>query len=230
MNIVLLGPPGSGKGTQARLIQERYNLALIGTGDILREEIKKGSSLGREIKDIMEEGRYPSDDIILAIFEKRLKGLKEKGTILDGVPRTLNQAKKVDEIFARLGRKLDAVIHLAVNDEELVKRLSHRFLCRTCGTPYTNEFSTKIEGVCDKCSGREFIRRLDDEPDAIKTRLEVYNEQTKPLLGYYSATNRLTVVDGMKPVKDVTAQIESLLGKLQVLTSNSGCLYSAQDI
>jgi adenylate kinase len=230
MNIVLLGPPGSGKGTQARLIQKRYNLALIGTGDILREEIKKESPIGREIKDIMEAGRYPSDDIILTIFENRLKSLNEQGTILDGVPRTLNQAKKVDEIFARLGRKLDLVIHLAVNDEELVKRLSNRFLCKTCGTPYTKEFSTKIEDVCDKCSGREFIRRLDDEPEAIKTRLEVYNEQTKPLLGYYSTTNRLTVVDGMKPVKDVIAQIESLLGKSQVLTSNSGCLYSAQDI
>lgn len=230
MNVVLLGPPGSGKGTQARLLQERYNLALIGTGDILREEVKKGSSLGLEIKNIMDEGKYPSDDIILTIFENRLKDLKDQGAILDGVPRTLNQAKKVDELFARVGRKLDALIHLAVNDEELVRRLSSRYLCKTCGTTYTNEIPPKIQDVCDKCSGHEFMRRLDDEPEAIKTRLEVYNEQTKPLLDYYSTTNRLQIVDGMKPVKEVLAQIESLLGESQVLTSNSGCLYSAQDI
>lgn len=230
MNIVLLGPPGAGKGTQARLIQERHHLALISTGEILREEIKRETSLGLQVKKIIESGRFPSDEIILELFEDSLKKMKDKGVILDGVPRTLNQAQKVDEIFERFCLNLDAVIQLAVEDKELIKRLSNRMVCKVCGASYTPELPPHREGECDKCSGHEFIRRPDDEPEAVRMRLQVYNEQTKPLIQYYSKTNRLKVVDGMKPVEDVQTQIEFLLGNLQVLTDESGCLYSAQDI
>ena len=230
MNIVLLGPPGAGKGTQANLIQEQHHLTLISTGEILREEIKKETPLGLQVKKIIESGQFPSDDIILELFEDALKKMKDTGVILDGVPRTLNQAQKVDEIFKELDIDLDIVIQLAVEDKELIKRLSSRMICKACSASYTPEVPPRKEGVCDKCSGQEFIRRPDDEPEAIKMRLHIYNEQTKPLIQYYSKTNRLKVVDGMKPVKEVQAQIELLLSDLQVLTRKSGCLYSAQDI
>lgn len=230
MNIVLFGPPGAGKGTQARLIQERHHLALISTGEILKEEIKKNTPLGLQVKETIETGRFPVDEIILQIFEDHVKEVKEQGMILDGVPRTLNQAQKIDALFDRLGLTLDAVIQLVVDDEELVRRLTSRKTCKTCHASYTSEMPLKKAGICDKCSGKEFIRRPDDEPEVVKTRLNIYNEKTKPLLQYYSKTNRLQVVDGMKSVKEVNAQIESLLGKLQVLTRESGCLYSAQDI
>jgi adenylate kinase len=227
MNIILLGPPGAGKGTQARMLQDSYQLDLISTGDILREEIKRGTAVGLEVKKTMDEGLYPSDEIILLVFEKRLKESKAKGFILDGIPRTLNQAQKVDKIFESLGLVIDVVIHISVDDKELIRRLSNRYICKTCSAPYTVELPPRVEGVCDKCHGSEFVRRPDDEPEAIKTRLNVYNEQTKPLLHYYSGTDRLRVVDGMKSVEEVNVQAESLLRNLQVLTTNSGCLYSA---
>jgi adenylate kinase len=211
MNIILLGPPGAGKGTQARMLQKQHQLEIISTGEILKDEIKKTTPLGMQVKDTIESGRFLSDDIILQIFEDHVKKAKQKGLILDGVPRTLNQAEKIDKLFENLGLELDVVIQLTVDDKELVKRLSRRMVCKTCHTSYTLELPPRREGICDKCQGTEFIRRPDDEPEAIKTRLKIYNEQTKPLLHYYDQTNRLKVVDGMKSVKEVNAQIESLL-------------------
>jgi len=227
MNIILFGPPGAGKGTQARMLQERHRLALISTGDILKEEIKRKTPLGLQVKETIEAGRFPADEIILRIFEEYLKEVKDQGMVLDGVPRTLNQAQKIDNLFKGLGLELDVVVQLAVDDDEIVKRLSNRMVCKTCHASYTPEVPPRVEGVCDKCSGREFIRRPDDEPEAVKTRLDIYNEQTKPLLQYYSQTGRLRLVDGMQSVEKVSAQIESLLRDEQVLTSKSGCLYSA---
>ncbi len=214
MNIVLLGPPGAGKGTQARKLQGSHQFDIISTGDILREEIKNGSPIGLQVKKTMDAGLYPSDEPIIQVFENRLKQLTGKDLVLDGIPRTLNQAQKVDEVFERLGTFLDIVIQIAVDDKELIQRLSNRVICKTCSAPYTAELSPLVSGVCDKCNGTEFIRRPDDEPEAIKTRLNVYNEQTKPLLQYYSQTNRLRVVDGMQSVKEVTKQIESLVGEI----------------
>jgi adenylate kinase len=227
MNIVLFGPPGAGKGTQARILQDSHQFTIISTGDILREEIKRESRVGLQVKKTIEEGLYPSDNIVLSVFEDRLKQEKGKNLVLDGIPRTLNQAQMVDKIFESLGLCLDTVIQISVDDKELVQRLSNRFICKVCSAPYTAELPPRVEGICDKCQGSEFVRRADDEPEAIKTRLDVYNEQTKPLLQYYSQMNRLRIVDGMKPVEEVNAQIESLLGEMQLLTSKSGCLYSA---
>ncbi len=224
MNIILLGPPGAGKGTQARLIQEQYDLTLISSGDILRDEVRRKTPLGIRIEEIIASGRFPSDDIILKIFEEHLKKAKHQGVILDGLPRTLNQAEQIDKTFELLSLKLDAVIQLAVDDEELIRRLSARMVCVKCGASYTSELPPKKKDVCDKCTGSEFIRRPDDEPEAIRTRLYLYNEQTKPLIDYYLKNNRLSVVNGMKTVEEVNAQIESYLGKSQVLTDKSGCL------
>lgn len=230
MNVILLGPPGAGKGTQARLIEKQHHLALIATGEILRAEVNKGTPLGLQVKETMEGGRFPPDEIILQIFGEALGKYKDQGVVLDGVPRTLNQAQKIDQIFEHYGLCLDAVIQIAVDDEELIKRLSGRMICKACQASYTLDVPPKREGKCDKCSGQEFMRRPDDEPEAIRVRLQVYNEQTKPLLDYYAKTDRLRVVDGMKSVEEVNVQIEALLGQLQVLTDKSGCLYSAQDI
>ncbi len=215
MNLILLGPPGSGKGTQARLIRDRHGLVLIATGDILREEIQKETPVGREVKEIIEAGLYPSDDIVLKIFEQRLRQEKAQGVILDGVPRTLNQAEKVDTMFEQLGIKLTMAIQLAVDEEELIKRLSSRRICKSCGAAYTIDLPSRVEEVCDVCSGSDFLRRSDDAPEAVKTRFEVYNEQTKPLIDYYSRTNRLRSIDGMKSVEKVNEQIEGLLRSSQ---------------
>jgi adenylate kinase len=227
MNIILFGPPGAGKGTQARMLQERHCIALISTGDILKEEIKRKTPLGLQVKETIESGRFPADEIILRVFEEHLKNITGQGMILDGVPRTLNQAQKIDKLFKDREIELDIVVQLSVDDDEIVKRLSNRMVCKTCHASYTPEVPPRVEGICDQCSGREFIRRPDDEPDAVKTRLDIYNEQTKPLLQYYSETGRLRVVDGMQSIEEVNAQIESLLRDEQVLTSKSGCLYSA---
>lgn len=211
MNLILLGPPGAGKGTQARMIKDAYHLELISTGDILREEVSRGTAIGLQVKNIMEEGGYPSDEIVLTVFEHRLEQTKGNGLILDGIPRTLNQAQKVDKIFEKLGIYLNAVIQISVDDQELIRRLSNRIICQNCSAPYTEDLPPRREGVCDRCQGTAFIRRPDDEPEAIKTRLDVYNEQTKPLLDYYSQTGRLRTVDGKRSVEEVKAQIESLL-------------------
>jgi adenylate kinase len=212
MNLILLGPPGAGKGTQARLIRDRRHLTLIATGDILRGEIERKTPLGLQIGEIMALGRFPSDEIILKIFEDSLEKSKGQGVILDGLPRTLGQAQKIDEIFERLGLSLDAVIQLAIEDAELIKRLSSRTVCKTCGAAYSADLSPRVEGQCDKCAGHDFVRRPDDSPEVVKTRLEVYNEQTRPLLDYYSKSNRLRVVNGMDAVEKVNAQIELILG------------------
>ena len=230
MNLVLFGPPGAGKGTQARLIQDRYDLDLIATGDMLREEVKKKSPLGSQVEQIMAEGKFPSDDIILGLFKERLTKVKRKGVVLDGLPRTLNQAEKITEAFEKAGCEINAVIQLVVDDEELVKRLSSRVVCTECETPYPEDISSKGEGTCYKCGAKAFARRPDDEPEAIRTRLKIYNEKTKPLLDYYSEQGLLKVVDGMRSIEEVNKEIETLLGEMQVLTRKSGCLYSAQDI
>ncbi|MBI2707686.1 MAG: adenylate kinase [Proteobacteria bacterium] len=215
MNLILLGPPGSGKGTQARLIRDQHGLVLIATGDILREEVQKETPLGLEVKGIMDAGLYPSDDIILEIFEKHLRQAKNQGVILDGVPRTLNQAEKVDKMFEKLGTELTMVIQLAVDEKELINRLSNRQVCKSCGASYTIDLPPRVVGMCDACSGSDFVRRADDAPEAVKTRLDVYNERTKPLIDYYARHNRLRSVDGMKSVDQVNEQIEILLRDFQ---------------
>lgn len=230
MNIILFGPPGAGKGTQARLIQEQHSLDLIATGEILRAEIAKKTPLGEQVEQIMAEGKFPSDDIILSLFKERLAKVNGKGLILDGLPRTLNQAEKIAQAFEEADCDINVVIQLAVDEEELIKRLSSRVVCQNCGTPHAAN-SSSLEGeTCYKCGSNHFARRADDEPEAIRNRFKIYNEKTKPLLDYYSKQGLLKVIDGMKSVEEVNKEIETLLGQTQVLTRKPGCLYSAQDI
>jgi len=214
-NIILLGPPGAGKGTQARHLADSLGLVQISTGDILRGEIEKDSEVGRQVKDIMASGKFPSDDLIMEILERRLQEPDcSRGVILDGVPRTLNQAEAVDALFKRLGRHIDYVIELSVDDEKLIKRLSSRFTCKTCGESYNEETKPlKVVDICDVCGGHEFVRRPDDKAEVVKTRLDVYHDQTRPLIAFYAQSNRLVVVDGMQDIESVRNSLEMILRK-----------------
>jgi len=213
VNIILLGPPGAGKGTQARLLAEKMGLCQIATGEILREEVAKGSEVGLKVKPIMESGKFPSDELIMDVLAHKISAPEcQKGVILDGVPRTLNQAELVDKMFSGLGKSLDFVIQLRVDDEQLIKRISGRYICRDCGASYTDGLNpTKIEGTCDHCGGHEFFRRPDDAAEVVKTRLDVYQNQTEPLIGFYSKSSRLKSVDGMAAVNDVQSQIIGII-------------------
>jgi len=215
VNIILLGPPGAGKGTQAKRIEERYGLVQLSTGDMLRAERKSGSELGRKAQAIMDAGKLVSDDLIIELISRRIDQLKGgKGFILDGFPRTVPQAEALDRMLAEKGLKLDAVIEMTVDEAELIHRIAGRFSCAKCGASYHDQFNRpKTDGVCDVCGGTEFTRRADDRPEAVKIRLVAYREQTAPILPYYRKKGVLRSIDGMAPIEEVGRQIESILGK-----------------
>jgi adenylate kinase len=210
-NLVLFGPPGSGKGTQSKILQEKLGLTHISTGDLVRAEIASGSETGKHMSEIVAKGEYPADELILSLFEKAISK-PAKGYIIDGVPRTLNQAKTIEVMFQKLQLDLTAVIEIVVDQEVLIKRLTGRFMCKNCQALYNDYFSPlKVEGVCDVCKGTDFVRRPDDDLKAVKRRFEVYNDQTRPLVDYYLEKGLLSKVDGMVAPNQVTTQILSLL-------------------
>lgn len=212
MNVVLLGPPGAGKGTQAERVAKSCDVPHISTGDMLRDSVAKGTELGKLAKGYMDRGELVPDDVIIGIVKERLlEPDAEKGFILDGFPRTLAQAVALESELSSLGRKIDFVVNIEVSDEEVVRRISGRRICRSCGKPYHVEFNPpKVEGVCDACGG-QLYRRADDEPAAVRKRLEVYHEQTAPLESFYEQRGLLVSVDGGKSVEEVSKDIESLL-------------------
>jgi adenylate kinase len=213
LNIILLGPPGAGKGTQAKRLEEARGLVQLSTGDMLRAERASGSELGRKVQAIMDKGHLVSDDIMIAMIEKRIGAPDcHKGFILDGFPRTVPQAEALDAMLARRRLKLDYIIELAVDEAALVDRISGRFSCVKCGASYHDRNKRpKVEGVCDVCGSKDFVRRADDNAETVKARLAAYHAQTAPILPYYRAKGILRQVDGMAEIAEVTRQIEAIL-------------------
>jgi adenylate kinase len=214
MNLILLGPPGAGKGTQAKMLVDCYGIPQISTGDILRAAVKDETAMGLRAKSFMDAGGLVPDMVVVGIVRERLQQDDCRGGfILDGFPRTVPQADALEEALVALERPLDAVISLAVDVEALVERLTGRRTCRGCGAGYHISFAPpRVEGVCDACGG-ELVQRDDDREDTIRRRLEVYHEQTSPLIDYYRRTGLLTEIDGMLPMDDVQGAILSLLRK-----------------
>ncbi len=212
-NIILIGPPGAGKGTQAKILVEKFNMVQLSTGDMLREARKSNSPLGKEVAGIMDRGELVSDEIVTRLIAEALDGAKESGgVIFDGYPRTLGQADDLDALLQEKGMPLSDVIELRVDDEVLVERVSGRFTCAHCGAVYHDSTHPLKDGVhCDQCGGEEMKRRADDNPDALRTRLLAYYKETSPLLGYYYAKKLLKVVNGLEEIEVVSKSIEKLL-------------------
>jgi len=213
MNLILLGPPGAGKGTQAEIITQKRGLVQLSTGDMLREAVKNDTPIGEEASAIMETGGLVPDEIVIKIVAERLSASDyANGFILDGFPRTLNQAAALDNLLQAQGKQLDAVIEIKVDDAVLIDRISGRYMCADCGASFhdTNH-KPKVPGVCDRCGSTEFIRRKDDNAETVRNRLMAYYRETSPLIGYYFAKDKLRSVDGMAPISEVSSQIEAVL-------------------
>ena len=210
---ILLGPPGAGKGTQAAKIVEKYNIPHISTGDIFRENISKGTALGKKAKEYMDKGELVPDDLVIEIATDRLLADDcKKGFILDGFPRTVHQAEKLDEFLKQHDMPLTVVINLEVEDKVLMERITGRRVCPKCGASYhVTGMPPKKEGICDNC-GSELILRDDDKPETVKNRLSVYHKQTQPLIDFYNGKGVLRTVDGTVDMKDVFNAIVAILG------------------
>lgn len=213
MNVILLGPPGAGKGTQSDYLRDTYKLTKLSTGDMLREAVAKGSELGLEAKAIMAAGQLVPDNIMIKLIRNAIWGDNcPNGFILDGFPRTTAQAVALDKMLLEEEKKLDFVIELKVDDAALVERISGRFSCKQCGAGYHDKFRRRItEGVCDTCGSTEFVRREDDTAETVSKRLVAYHEMTAPLLPYYESAGLLRSVDGMADIAEVTAALNRII-------------------
>jgi adenylate kinase len=213
MNLILLGAPGAGKGTQAKRLEESRKLVQLSTGDMLRAAVASGSDLGRQAKEVMDAGQLMPDDLMIQMISERIEQPDcRTGFILDGFPRTTPQAKALDKMLSGKGLRLDAVIEMKVDEDILVERITGRYSCVKCGAGYHDKFQVPAKaGVCDTCGGTEFKRRADDTEATVRKRLAAYRDQTAPILPYYREKGILKTVDGMAPIDEVTRQIKASL-------------------
>ncbi len=212
MNIILLGPPGAGKGTQAHLLVEERDMIQLSTGDMLREAKDSGTEMGKVVADVMARGDLVTDEIVIGLIREKLQGEKGGGFIFDGFPRTLAQADALGDLLGECGETLDAVIEMRVDDDALVDRITARSTCGGCGEVYNdNTKPIPADGKCVKCGGTEFNRRADDNEEALRNRLMEYYKKTSPLIGYYYAKDMLRTVDGLGEIDDVKMAIAGLL-------------------
>jgi adenylate kinase len=213
MNIILLGPPGAGKGTQARILVEREDMVQLSTGDMLRAAKTSGTEMGNRVAEVMARGDLVTDDVVIGLIAEQLDGEAGRhGLIFDGFPRTLAQADALEDLLQKKGKRLDAVIEMRVDDDALVDRISGRFTCAECGEVYHDETKpTAKPGVCDRCGSTEFVRRSDDNAESVRVRLSAYYRNTAPLIGYYHAKGKLRSVDGLGEVEQVAEDIRAAL-------------------
>jgi adenylate kinase len=211
--LILLGPPGAGKGTQARMLEAQFGLVQLSTGDLLRAAVAAGTDAGKQAKAVMEAGELVSDDIVIAILRDRLADADcAKGVILDGFPRTTVQAKALDILLAENGQKIDAAVSLDVDDAAMVDRISGRFTCSGCGEGYHDTFKApKVVGTCDKCHGTDFKRRADDNAETVAARLDAYHAQTAPLIAFYDAQGALARVDAMGAINEIATTLGDIV-------------------
>jgi len=215
INIILLGPPGAGKGTQARTLVEERGLVQLSTGDMLRDARSSGTEMGKIVADVMDRGQLVTDEIVIGLIREKLDTVEAPGFIFDGFPRTLAQADALEELLDGMGRKIDAVIEMRVDDEALVDRISGRFTCGNCGEVYHDTTRpTKEPGKCDVCGSTDMKRRADDNPESLKTRLMEYYKKTSPLVGYYYAKKTLAPVDGMAEMDEVGRQVAAVVDRI----------------
>lgn len=214
MNLILLGPPGAGKGTQSKYLEDHFHLKQLSTGDMLRAAVAAGTPVGIQAKSYMEGGKLVPDGVVIGVISEAISALPKDtaGFILDGFPRTVEQAEALDGLLGRIGKDIGAVIVVDVKDDVLVKRISGRFTCGSCGEVYNDFFRLpKTEGVCDRCGGGSFKRRSDDNPETVRERLTVYHQQTKPLIDYYKAKGRLHTINGELPIEEVKERVNQIL-------------------
>ncbi len=213
--LILLGPPGAGKGTQARKLEDKYGLVQLSTGDLLRAAVAQGTEAGKQAKAVMEAGDLVSDEIVIAILRDRIAEPDcANGVILDGFPRTTVQAEALDALLAESGQKINAAISLEVDDAAMVDRISGRYTCAGCGEGYHDTFKTpKESGVCDTCGGTEMKRRADDKAETVASRLEAYHAQTAPLIGYYEGKGALSRIDAMGKIEEIAAGLGAIVEK-----------------
>lgn len=214
MNIILLGPPGAGKGTQARKLVDERGMIQLSTGDMLREARSSGTEMGKRVAEVMDRGDLVTDEIVIGLIEEKLSGEQGGGFIFDGFPRTLAQADALESLLDKLGQKLDAVIEMRVDDEALVSRITGRFTCGNCGEVYHDVLKpSKEPGKCDICGSTDMKRRADDNEESLRQRLMEYYKKTSPLIGYYYAKGKLNTIDGLGEIDAVSAAIREVLDK-----------------